>query len=65
MCKAFTPVCLAWCLALAGCATPGVLKRPLAGPTMAPPAEPNPIPAYATRDPSPHPAPQGEPSAPP
>ncbi len=59
----FAPALVA--LALAGCATPGVLKRPLAGPTMARPAEANPIPAYATRDPSPHTAPPDDPMAPP
>jgi hypothetical protein len=41
---------LAGLLALAGCATPGTLKRPLAAPTMARPSEADPLPAYATPD---------------
>ncbi|HEY2177095.1 MAG TPA: hypothetical protein VGH15_00810 [Caulobacteraceae bacterium] len=40
---------------LAGCATPAELKRPVAAPSMAAPAQPNPLPAYAQPDPSPHP----------
>jgi hypothetical protein len=46
-----------WVLAavvLAGCGTPAELKRPVAAPTMARPAEPNPLPAYAAPDPQPH-----------
>jgi hypothetical protein len=42
-------------LTLGGCATPGELKRPLGAPTMARPAEINPLPAYAAPDSESHP----------
>ena len=45
---------LAGGFALAGCATPGVLKAPLAAPTMARPSEADPLPAYAAPDPRSH-----------
>jgi hypothetical protein len=41
-------------LALGGCATPGVLKKPAAAPTMARPSVANPLPAFATPDTDPH-----------
>jgi hypothetical protein len=40
---------------LAGCGTPAELTRPVAAPTMASPAQPNPLPAYAVPDPQQHP----------
>ncbi|MEO8927539.1 MAG: hypothetical protein ABI306_10305 [Caulobacteraceae bacterium] len=54
---------VACCLVLAGCATPRVLKAPPGTPTMARPATPNPLPAYATPDPGPHTQFQSDPSA--
>lgn len=42
---------LAGGLALAGCATPKVLKQPPNAPTMARPSQADPLPAYATPDP--------------
>ncbi|MGI9168904.1 MAG: hypothetical protein ACR2FH_01840 [Caulobacteraceae bacterium] len=51
-------------LALGGCATPGILKKPLGAPTMARPSQADPLPVYAAPDPEP-PAPvPGEPSDP-
>ncbi len=48
---------LAGGFALAGCATPKVLKAPSAAPTMVRPSEADPLPAYATPDPMAHAAP--------
>ena len=45
---------LASALVLASCATPGVLKKPAAAPTMARTSEADPLPAYATPDPRAH-----------
>jgi len=54
---------LAEFLAMAGCATPGVLKKPLAAPTMARPIQAAPLPAYATPDPRTHaPSPDDQPN---
>jgi hypothetical protein len=48
-------------LALGACAAPGVLRKPPGGPSMAPPTEGNPLPAYVSPDPSP-PVPAQDPS---
>ena len=48
---------LAGSFVVAGCATPGVLKAPLAAPSMARPSEADPLPAYASPDPRAHAAP--------
>ena len=56
--KTLAPWALAGGLALAGCATPGVLKAPLAAPTMVRPSEADPLPAYAAPDPKAHAAPR-------
>ncbi|MGI8839559.1 MAG: hypothetical protein ACR2F8_02040 [Caulobacteraceae bacterium] len=63
MCGRLALWSLAGALALAGCATPGVLKKPLAAPTMARPSQADPLPAYATPDPITGGAAADEPSA--
>ena len=54
-----SPLTLIFGLAsVAGCATPAVLRRPPASPTMATPADASPLPAYAHPPPSDHASPQ-------
>jgi|HubBroStandDraft_4_1064222.scaffolds.fasta_scaffold4259361_1 hypothetical protein len=52
---ALAAVTAASAVALAGCATPKVLKQPVAAPTMTRTSETNPLPAHATPYADPHP----------